>query len=534
MSATQEIEQRPELIFALVGPAGVRLDDLSRAVKDHLKTFGYVAIEIRLSELLKQFVGWTQESDTTEYTRIKHRQSVAHAFRIRMKHGSALARAAIASIREKRASVTSSPDRPASGHAYIIQQLKHPHEVELLRQVYGSSLVVLAGHAPQAARVKSLALRMAQKDDRPVDGSYSAKAEEIIHIDDKQEDTDEEHRGLGQNTRDTYPLADYFANLGQVSGEHGISRFIDLLFGHPFHTPVPDEYAMYQASAASLRSSDENRQVGAVIVALTRKEHHGKITNADVVASGMNEVPRRGGGFYWHEDSPDGRDQWLMAYQGVDRASNIKVSALTELLYKIRARNWLKDEVANLPANQLAHELIPYLKGTQFMDIGEFMRPVHAEMAALVDSARRGVPVHGLTMYVTTFPCHNCAKHIIAVGLRQVVYLEPYPKSRAQVLHGEEINLDSIDGTDSDDRVVFLAFTGVAPRQYQRVFGMANRGKKGGLALKEWTAARGSLTPKYIIRNASQAYLLAERQELEKLPTEIYKWDREFICPTTA
>src|ERR1700728_4091352 len=106
MAAIQELEYRPELIFALVGPAGVRLDDLSRAVKDHLKTFGYIAIDIRLSELLKNFSGWTQESDTTEYTRIKHRQSVAHQFRIAMKHGSALARASIAAIREKRAAVT--------------------------------------------------------------------------------------------------------------------------------------------------------------------------------------------------------------------------------------------------------------------------------------------------------------------------------------------------------------------------------------------------------------------------------------------
>ena len=42
-------------------------------------------------------------------------------------------------------------------------------------------------------------------------------------------------------------------------------------------------------------------------------------------------------------------------------------------------------------------------------------------------------------MYVTTFPCHNCAKHIIAAGLERVVYLEPYPKSRAKTLYDEDI-----------------------------------------------------------------------------------------------
>ena len=56
---------------------------------------------------------------------------------------------------------------------------------------------------------------------------------------------------------------------------------------------------------------------------------------------------------------------------------------------------------------------------------------VHAEMEALLSCARSGVSPVGGTLYSTTFPCHNCAKHIVAAGLRRVVYVEPYPKSRA-------------------------------------------------------------------------------------------------------
>lgn len=531
MQTKNEASNRPELIFALVGPAGVRLNDLSRALKEHLKTFQYESVDVGLSDLLKNFSGWRDEPENTQYTeynRISHRQSIAYEFRSSLNDGAALARAGIAAIREKRAAITGSPDRPASAYAYVIRQLKHPHEIELLRQVYGSSLVVLAGHAPEATRVKNLAEVMAQKDEHAVDGIYNSKAEEIIHIDDKQELDDD----LGQNTRDAYPLADFFANLGLESGGNGVKRFIDLLFGHPFHTPVPEEFAMYQASAGALRSSDESRQVGAVIVMLT-KNAAGKVANADVVALGMNEVPRRGGGFYWHEDSPDGRDQWLMAYNGVDRAKKLKTSALVELIEKLRDRDWLDKKLDATPT-ALANELLPHLKGTQFMNIGEFVRPVHAEMAALIDSARRGVAVQGLTMYATTFPCHNCAKHIIAAGLRKVVYLEPYPKSRAKVLHGEEINLDSIDGTESDDRVVFCAFTGIAPRQYQRVFSMSARGRKFGLALNDWNEAHTTLPPRYVARNAAAAYTLTECQELKKLPTDIYKWDPQIICPSSS
>lgn len=42
--------------------------------------------------------------------------------------------------------------------------------------------------------------------------------------------------------------------------------------------------------------------------------------------------------------------------------------------------------------------------------------------------------------------------------------LEPYPKSRAGSLHREEIELQSIDGNTIDGKVVFLAFSGIAPR----------------------------------------------------------------------
>jgi len=166
------------------------------------------------------------------------------------------------------------------------------------------------------------------------------------------------------------------------------------------------------------------------------------------------------------------------------------------------------------------------------MDIGEFSRPVHAEMAALIDAARRGVAVDGHSMYVTTFPCHNCAKHIIAAGLRRVVYLEPYPKSRARSLHGEEIDLDSKDGKEEESKVAFSAYKGVAPRQYPQLFSMTERGAKKGKSLKQWYAERLSLSPRYVLRNASLVYTAAECEELEKLPPEIYTWDAASVCPS--
>ena len=78
-------------------------------------------------------------------------------------------------------------------------------------------------------------------------------------------------------------------------------------------------------------------------------------------------------------------------------------------------------------------------------------------------------------MYCTTFPCHNCAKHIIDAGIRRVVYLEPYDKSLARELHSDAIMNPLLD--DEKDKIPFDAFGGVAPRRYSQLFGI-NRERK--------------------------------------------------------
>lgn len=286
---------------------------------------------------------------------------------------------------------------------------------------------------------------------------------------------------------------------------------------------------MHQANAMALRSSDERRQVGAVIVTRTKRSDP-TIMDADIVASGMNEVPRREGGFYWEGEFVDARDQALRRSSPVDLEDRIKADVLREIATRLKRANWLAPDYAILEEVELSDRLRKLLKRTQFMDISEFMRQVHAEMAALVDAAKRGVAVRGGEMYVTTFPCHSCAKHIIAAGITKVVYLEPYPKSRADMLHKEEIALDPADPQTVGDKGLFVAFTGVAPRQYARLFSMAARGHKKGLPLNTWNDERSTLSPQYVIANAAQAYTRTEREELERLPKE-YKWNRAVLCP---
>lgn len=54
------------------------------------------------------------------------------------------------------------------------------------------------------------------------------------------------------------------------------------------------------------------------------------------------------------------------------------------------------------------------------------VRTVHAEMNAVLQCAKFGVPTEGSEIYVTHFPCLQCTKSIIQAGIKKVFYAKDY------------------------------------------------------------------------------------------------------------
>jgi len=182
----------------------------------------------------------------------------------------------------------------------------------------------------------------------------------------------------------------------------------------------------------------------------------------------------------------------------------MKINLLADILEKLKdTEKWFCTERQNQDISFMLKESLPILKKSRFMSLIEFGRAVHAEMAAIVDSARRGVSTDGQTMFTSTFPCHDCAKHIVAAGIKRLVYIEPYPKSLASELYLDSISLDKY-GHCEDGHVSFESFVGVAPRRYIDFFKMGNR-KKDGRVL-EWIPEEAYP----ILHHHSQAYLKEE------------------------
>src|SRR5260370_40737378 len=95
---------------------------------------------------------------------------------------------------------------------------------------------------------------------------------------------------------------------------------------------------------------------------------------------------------------------------------------------------------ADLKRRVKSEDVREAVKGTDVDDLTEYSRSIHAEMEAILSVAREGKhSLVGATLFSTVYPCHGCARHIVAAGITNVVYIHPYSKSKAIKLHHDAI-----------------------------------------------------------------------------------------------
>ena len=67
----------------------------------------------------------------------------------------------------------------------------------------------------------------------------------------------------------------------------------------------------------------------------------------------------------------------------------------------------------------------------------EMCRGAHAELNAIAQAAKIGVNTDGATILCTHEPCSFCTKAILNAGIKEIVYLYPYPDKLAKELTTE-------------------------------------------------------------------------------------------------
>lgn len=489
-----------EIVFAVVGHVGSGTSEIANKLKELLseKDLPGGPYDTEILKAREVIVDWAHSDGRDDVPEDKHQldsaekyQDLGDAFRSQTQDNAAVAKSLIGRIKATRANKqqveNDGPVAPdGKRRAYILDSIRHPAEVKLLQQIYQDAFVLIGVVCETQIRRKRLQKHYPDAGEARISG--------FMRRDSKAD------QAFGQRTSDAFHLADFFVENSEnrfVEREeaepevvHGnaqaenenwtlpdeLSRLVKIISHSEIVRPTIAETGMHHAYSAQLRSACLSRQVGAAIV--------GK--DGTVLATGTNEVPKAGGGVYEETFDSTIHDH-RCAYQNDRYCSNTREQGII-------ADQILKDisDVLDL-TEESAAAVKSRLRAGRLKGLLEFSRAVHAEMDALLSAGRAKADVVGARMYVTTFPCHYCARHLISAGVDEVQYIEPYPKSLAFKLHSDAIQLIAKDWIppseaaaqiesdplmkDSDkesilkkSRVLFRPFAGVAPRMYRRAF----------------------------------------------------------------
>lgn len=453
----------PELVIALCGPLGTPLHRVSEILDDLLhRNHDYTRVQvIRLSQFIKEF------GKPPNMKSIKDLIDAGNTLR-KEKGNSVLAQLAIrkiATARELERETSQNSNQlslegvtpqdgtvipsPVVRHCHIIDSIKNTDELNLLRSVYGQLLHVISVYSPLGLRIHELGKKLLDKS-------------EVHKFIDR--DSGEEIEN-GQSVRDVFPQADFFLRINDGTDDQirsSLVRYLDLLLGVRVITPTTDERAMYEAHSAARNSACLSRQVGAAIT-----DNVG-----EVIAVGWNDVPRAFGGLYeaFGKPSENGYvDHRCWNKDGGKCFNDEEKSEIAGRLTRALIEEGIVDESKEMEVNARLR------KSSEVRGLIEFSRAVHAEMHAILNAGHSaGGRVKGGKLYVTTYPCHSCARHIIAAGITEVRFIEPYRKSLATRLHDDAI-------TESEgelNKVRIVPFDGVAPARFLDLFSVGTKGRK--------------------------------------------------------
>jgi deoxycytidylate deaminase len=310
----------------------------------------------------------------------------------------------------------------------VIDGIRNTGEVDGLRNLFPNFYLaaVVAQKAVRWERVKKLYANDLTRFER----------------DDGRDSDDKDDRPQGQQVGRCVNEADYvFINDDNNLGSQEVRNKkladqlwtdVEIMLGLKPRDPHEHESYMAQAYALSHRSLCLKRYVGAVIV-----DHRGI-----PLSSGFNENPVemqpcvRQFGFCYKDD---------LMHKELEELPFLYCPECGHKNEKLK-RPWL---CANPSCRtDLKKKLYPSRNI-------EKCTAIHAEERALLGLLGRTAT--GATMYVTTFPCFQCARQIVEAGIKRVVYIEAYPIKEAAdflALNGVEVK----------------PFSGFKARAFSRVF----------------------------------------------------------------
>jgi len=191
--------------------------------------------------------------------------------------------------------------------------------------------------------------------------------------------------------------------------------------------PFEMEVYMNNAYTASLESRCVKRQVGATIVDTEKKI---------IISKGHNRIPDK--------LLLSCFDKFKNCYRDIKRKDLLeefkKCSACGETHFEISGK--CKNENCNYESTEQLKSKIKML---------ELCRALHAEEDAILKALKLNFNnFENTILYTTTYPCLMCAKKIISVGIKNIVFVEPYPVEMAkEILEEAKVKVTIFEGVKS-------------------------------------------------------------------------------------
>ncbi len=347
---------------------------------------------------------------------------------------------------------------------FIIESLRNPFEVEHLRSKYYGFYLI------------SITAKLESRKSRETD--YDSE------IDKRDMGTKDETEDIHKNnvSKCVY-LSDIQIDNSLCDPEllnSKLIKYLALILSPGCITPTDTESLMNQAYMLSFKSTCISHQVGAIIV--------GK--DGYIVGAGWNDVGEGqiGCGLRQIRDIKNIKQIVINPKNMDEKEDNFRTYLLAQKKLKIfcykdmfsmhmalekakqisksdKIKNHINDKLEKAGEKKInvaqlcktAEYIAAELKPKQV----ECCRAVHAEENAFLQSAKiGGTGVSGGTLYTTFFPCEICAKTIYQSGIKEVVYVEPYPDSVS-----EDVFLK-----DGIRKIILTPFEGVKSHSFYRLF----------------------------------------------------------------
>lgn len=477
----------PELVIGLCGPIGSPLNKAYLEFYNIFDEAGYTIHEIKMSSFIVEYFPFLIKENKTQYEQDfldkdlpkfdQKKRKIEIGNELRKRYGSTiLAECAIKQISiHRQKHISNGSEKPLSPEeimkrvsegkrvVFIINSIKNQAELDLLKNVYRDIFYMIGITSSISDRENYLGEENGMSKSQVWELFDKETGEEIKH---------------GQTVKDTFPQADYFISISPKNTSEiksKIERFFRLVFSTRISIPTIHETAMYIAAASSWNSACLSRQVGAVLTD----------ESGEILSVGWNDVPIYGGGLYQEDKdrSEENTDSLFYNKKYEDkRCFNLvgcyndseKNKMSKKIVETLKAENLLnKNEIDYVQKAENA------IRQSKISSLVEFSRSIHAEMHAIISGCiSSGNRIKNGRLYITTYPCHMCARHIILVGIKEVFYIEPYKKSLTTYLHEDSITDDEEVKQKDAHKVHIKQFEGVGPTRYMQLFKMTPNSRK--------------------------------------------------------